>query len=128
MVAGGESGYLYFFNTTNLVNTFEQYIVQSNSPINTVRISSSTAYLLAGREDGRIDVYKKLCGGCAVGYYEKYLECEKCSVPLPGCAFCRRSTECQGCIGGYYLDPTTKQCLPCNAGNGCLMCSSPTVC
>ena len=92
MVAGGENGYLYFFNTTNLVNTFEQTFAQINSQINTVRISSKTTHLLAGREDGKIDVYKKLCGGCVVGYYEKYLECEKCSIPLPGCASCRIST------------------------------------
>ena len=72
MVAGGQNGYIYFFNTTNLVNTFEQSIVRANSHINTIRMSHNSAYMLAGREDGVIDIYRRVCDGCPVGYYENY--------------------------------------------------------
>ena len=125
-VAGGQSGYILFYYANN--NSAMKTIVRDSNNILSLRYSSNTSYLLAAKENGQIDIYKKYCQDCILGTYQSTTGCTSCGLAMTACIHCRNSSECLACSSGYYLDTGTKVCEPCSLGNGCVACESSTVC
>lgn len=61
---------------------------------------------------------------CASGYFKNALgNCYACPY---GCSRCPHAFNCSVCKTGFYLNTTTKWCMPCTYP--CKSCTSDTVC
>ena len=68
--AAGKDGYLYIYNATNRVNTIQEtFRLVNNKDYLSIRVSDDSMFVAAGREDGVIDVFQRVCSGCDAGQY-----------------------------------------------------------
>lgn len=127
MALAGKNGHFTIVDTSVRTSPVSQAYFKQPVAINSLRVSDDNNKVAVSRIDGVINIYKRLCQTCPVGYYSN-ITCRMCNLDMTGCYTCKNSTLCFDCYPGYYLNQLNTCTICRNTIQGCLQCSSNLTC